>query len=318
VDYQKELQSFDEKLLYKMHTCSYTLNCKEYKIDFDKDQGRVCYVLFKNEKEVFSYYPIKSATDFCLKLSLTQSEYHAQMHYLHENLILRSIVAFIVTLILSILFSFYALYPLRNALLLTREFVKDILHDFNTPIATMRLNISLLHKELGENKKLGRIERGIENILLLQENLKNYLNTDKSKKEEFNLYELIEDRVHLLENAYQDLTYIIDIPKETILLIEKKPFIRIVDNILSNASKYNKAEGKVFITFDTSKKSLTIRDTGKGIKNPKRIFERFYKEHERGVGIGLHIVKKLCDELGIKVELETMLDEGTSFILYLM
>jgi len=64
VDYQKELQSFDEKLLYKMHTCSYTLNCKEYKIDFDKDQGRVCYVLFKNEKEVFSYYPIKSATDF--------------------------------------------------------------------------------------------------------------------------------------------------------------------------------------------------------------------------------------------------------------
>jgi len=157
LNYQKELQSFDEKLLYKMHACSYSLDCKEYKIDFDKEKGGICYVLFKKEKEVYSYYPIKGASDFCLKLSLTQNAYHEQIHYLHEDLLFRGVVTLIVTFILSILFSFYALYPLRNALLLTREFVKDILHDFNTPIATMRLNISLLHKELGENKKLGRM-----------------------------------------------------------------------------------------------------------------------------------------------------------------
>ena len=77
--------------------------------------------------------------------------------------------------IFSILFSFYALYPLRNALRLTQEFVKDILHDVNTPISTMRLNLSLLQEEIGENNKIKRIERGIENILLLQENLKSHL-----------------------------------------------------------------------------------------------------------------------------------------------
>ena len=58
-----------------------------------------------------------------------------------------------VIFILSIIFSIYALYPLRNALLLTQEFIKDILHDFNTPIASLRLNSSMLKREIGNNKK---------------------------------------------------------------------------------------------------------------------------------------------------------------------
>ena len=56
-------------------------------------------------------------------------------------------------------------------------------------------------------------------------------------------------------------------------------------------------------------------DTGKGIQNPKRVFERFYKEHERGMGIGLHIVKKLSSELGIKVDLESKVAKGTEVFL---
>jgi len=132
-----------------------------------------------------------------------------------------------------------------------------------------------------------------------------------------NLSTLIEERVHLLENSYLDLTYTIEIPKDKIIFIQKKPFTRVVDNILSNASKYNKAEGSVRVTYETRDKCLTISDTGKGIKDTKRVFERFYKEHERGMGIGLHIVKKLSKELEIKIELQSVLGEGTSFKLYL-
>jgi len=43
----------------------------------------------------------------------------------------------------------------------------------------------------------------------------------------------------------------------------------------------------------------------------------FYKEHERGVGIGLHIVEKLSKILGIEVKLETVLGEGTTVFLSL-
>ena len=53
----------------------------------------------------------------------------------------------------------------------------------------------------------------------------------------------------------------------------------------------------------------------RSINNPKRIFDRFYKEQDRGIGIGLHIVKKLCDELGIKISVDSKLESSTTFSL---
>lgn len=65
------------------------------------------------------------------------------------------------------------------------------------------------------------------------------------------------------------------------------------------------------------KKLLSIKDSGKGIANPSKIFNRFYKEQERGIGIGLHIVKKLCDELKIGIDVKSELGVGTTFTLKL-
>ncbi|SFV64116.1 putative sensor histidine kinase [hydrothermal vent metagenome] len=317
LNYQKELQSFDEKLLYKMNLCSYSLDCKEFKIDFDREKGKVCYLLFKDNKEIYSFYPLPEGSDSCLKLSMTSEAYHNQIHYLHKDLIRNGLISLVAVFFLSVLFSFYTLYPLRNALFITREFIKDILHDFNTPIATMRLNLSLLKKEIGANKKISRIERSIENILALEENLRDYLHFEASQKEQFNLLELIEERVHMIEQNYPNLSYEIKIDEHIELDTFKKDFVRIVDNIIVNASKYNKPQGSVLVAYDVKGYNLTIKDTGKGIKNPKKIFKRFYKEHERGLGIGLHIVKKLIDVLGIKIEVNTVVEQGTTIILKL-
>jgi len=313
LNYQRELQHFDEKLLSKMHLCSYSLDCKEFKIEFEPKDSDRYYLLFKKEHEISSLYPIQDDSDFCLKLSLTPDAYHKQIHYLHQNLRLSTLLTLLGTFLLSILFSFYALYPLRNALVLTREFIKDILHDFNTPISTMRLNLSLLQKDIGKNKKVSRIERSIENILALEKNLRDYLQFESSQKEKFNLLEVIEERVHMIEQNYPNLNYTINIDSTIVLESFKKDFVRIVDNIIVNASKYNKHHGSVLIDYNTKEHSLTIKDTGQGIKNPKKIFKRFYKEHERGLGIGLHIVKKLSDVLKIKIEVQTVLKEGTIF-----
>ena len=317
LNYQKELQSFDEKLLNKMHLCSYTLKCKEYNIDFEPKEGKIPYKLIKNTKEVVSLYPLKDSSDFYLKLSLTPEAYHNKIHYLHKNLIKEGVFTFITVFLLSALFSIYALFPLRNALILTREFVKDILHDFNTPIATMRLNLSLLKRQVGENKKVARIERSIENILWLEENLRNYLHAQSSELESFNLLGLIKERVHMIEQNYPKLTYQVEIEPSVILETHKQDFVRIVDNIIVNASKYNKEHGSIEIFYTPKERTLTIKDTGKGIKYPKKIFKRFYKEHERGLGIGLHIVKKLTDSLKIKIDVQSKLGEGTVVTLIL-
>jgi signal transduction histidine kinase len=98
------------------------------------------------------------------------------------------------------------------------------------------------------------------------------------------------------------------------VITNKDAFIRIIDNLLSNAGKYNKPHGYVKVYIDQDSK-LIIEDSGVGIKNPSKIFTRYYKEQDRGIGIGLHIVKKLCDELRLSIKVNSKELEGTKIIL---
>ena len=96
------------------------------------------------------------------------------------------------------------------------------------------------------------------------------------------------------------------------LYCSKDAFVRIIDNILSNACKYNKKEGNVNILFNNNV-WLEISDTGRGIKETSKIFHRFYKETSRGLGIGLHIVKKLSNKMDIKITVSSEINKGTIF-----
>ena len=172
----------------------------------------------------------------------------------------------------------------------------------------------MLEDEIGENSKVKRIQNSVANILNLQSNLRSYLHSHSAQKEEVDLRKLLNDRVSMLEKNFQELEFRVEV-KEQHLNTNRDAFIRVIDNLLTNAAKYNKKDGKVILKTEGS--VLYIKDTGKGIKNPSKVFERFYKEQERGIGIGLHIVKKLCDELGIEIRVDSIVGEGTNFSLNL-
>jgi len=215
-------------------------------------------------------------------------------------------------IVIALLFSLYTLKPLKKALNLNEEFVKDILHDFNTPISSMVINFKLLKKELGENKKINRLENNIETILTLQNNLQTFLKGIHTQKKQFSLNNLLQNRIHYFGVLYPDVSYIFfveDISLET----NKDAFTRIIDNVLSNAGKYNIRNGTVNVFLDQH--TLVIKDSGIGMINPSKVFERFYKEQDRGIGIGMHIVKKLCDELSIEIKIESREKNGTEIML---
>jgi len=312
LSYQKELQTLDTNLASKMRICSYTLDCKEFEIDFKPKQNLLPYKLYKSNKKISSYYPIPNSQKNFLELYILKKDYEKTVNSIKNKYIKYYIIITIIIIVLSILFSFYTLYPLKKALILTQEFSKDILHDFNTPLSTIRLNLYMLKQELGENKKITRIENSLTKILNLQENLKIYLKGHKLQKETFFLDEVIKESILNIEKNYPDISYDINLPKLKINT-NKNAFKRIIDNLISNASKYNKKDGKVQIFIENS--ILHVKDNGKGIKNPSKVFERFYKEQERGIGIGLHIVKKLCNELGIKISLKSKINKGSDFYL---
>jgi signal transduction histidine kinase len=155
-----------------------------------------------------------------------------------------------------------------------------------------------------------RIENNIETILTLQNNLQIFLKGLHNQADRFDLQAVIKHRIAYFETLYNDIEYTYDI-ESTFVITNKDAFVRIIDNLLSNAGKYNKTNGtvKVFMHFN----KLIIEDTGVGIKNPSKIFTRYYKEQDRGIGIGLHIVKKLCEKLNIAISLKSQYQVGTEF-----
>jgi len=315
INYEKEVQTLDAQIFSQMRICSFNLQCKDYKIDFVPKDGHELYKLYKNSDALSSYFTIPGSQTNYLKIYLQKSKYNQNLAVLRQSSGLRFLLVLFVIIALSFLFALYALSPLRNALRLTEEFIKDILHDFNTPLSTLRLNIAMLKSKFGETAQIRRIENAVQNILNLQSNLRSYLHAHASQKEEFTLRELMQERIALIDANFKDVTFSIVMQENPILFTNRDAFVRIVDNLLSNAAKYNKKEGRAIVKFKDN--TLFIEDTGKGIQNPKKVFERFYKEQERGIGIGLHIVKKLCEELGITITLESEVDSGTIFKLNL-
>ncbi len=315
LQYKEGIKITDDEIFNKMKVCSFDLNCSDLKLEFvPKNEKVQLYTLYKNEETLTSYFSITNSNDYLLKFTLDKEHYLQRVQKLKDELSTRFMLILFAVILLSLLFSFYALHPLRKALLLTEEFIKDILHDFNTPLSALRLNASMLKKELPQNSKILRIEQSVQSILNLQSNLKAYLANSALQKESFSLKELLEERVSYLEKLYPKISFQTDI-EEKELTCNKDAFLRILDNLLTNAAKYNKQNGSVRLTCKDD--ILQIEDTGVGIKNPEKVFRRFYKEHSRGMGIGLHIVKKLCDELGIKITLKSEMDIGTIFFLKL-
>lgn len=297
-----------------MKVCSFDLKCKDIGITFVKKEQQLLYTLHQQGTLLSAYFDISGSTQYMMKFTLKQEVYLEKLTKLRESLLLRYLFISAIIALFSILFSLYALHPLRQALLLTEEFIKDILHDFNTPLSVLRLNTDMLKQEIGTTPKIKRIEQSVQNILNLQSNLKAYLEHQTTKAETFSLHHIVMQRVAQVTRLYPYITFSVEVD-DISLFYNQDAFIRILDNLLTNAAKYNQKDGTV--TIKLIGKTLQIQDSGIGIKEPKKVFQRFYKEHSRGIGIGLHIVKKLCDELKIGISLHSQLGKGTTFYLRL-
>jgi signal transduction histidine kinase len=251
--------------------------------------------------------------DGFIKISIPHNIYHKKIKEFRIMVLKESLVYSLMLLLISILFAYYTIYPLKKALQINEEFIKDILHDLNTPLTSLKINLKILQKKFGDNPIITRADNSISTIVDMQSNLKYFLVNSALQQEEFSLEDVLTKKADYYQSIFVKLSFKLDIQEDSKIICNKEAFIRIVDNIISNASKYNIDNGYVLISYRD--KILTISDNGVGIKEPKRIFDRYYKESSSGIGIGLHIVKKLCDELNIAITLKTDLNIGSKFIL---
>ena len=312
-DYSRVLTQKEEDIYRKMKVCSYNLDCKEYKMDFvDINESHIDDKLSRDSKYLYADFDIPASDSFRLRIELPRDDYLKIKQKIIISSIYKYILSVIVSAILSLLFYLYSLLPLKNALHTTEEFARDILHDFNTPLSVIRLNSASLRRKVPQSKALDRIDKSIDNIVALQQNLREFLDRRYAKEQRLDLETIIKERAELVKAGYPNTKFNFNIPQSAIMT-RKREFTRIIDNILENAAKYAKEDNAVVnIRFDNESMKLFIEDNGIGIKEPNRVFERFYRESKRqGSGLGMNIVKKLSTQLGIDINIERIPEGGT-------
>ena len=236
-----------------------------------------------------------------------------------------SILAFgTLTLIVLIIFGLFFvsifLRPMRNSIMLLDDFIKDTTHELNTPISAILANVEMMDTSVmspKNQKRLSRISIAAKTVSHLYQDL-TYLTLShnrESKDEWIDMKQLIEDRVEyfaILAGA-KKITFELDL-KESAIFIDGVKIARVLDNLISNAIKYNNRNGKIFITL--RKNYLSIQDTGIGINSKKveEIFERYtrFNSSEGGFGIGLNIVKSIINEYELEISVKSIINEGTT------
>lgn len=240
--------------------------------------------------------------------------YHEKLLKIKLEIISVQSLLLLVFALISYLLSIRALKPMQNAITKLDNFSKDLIHDLNTPITSMFLNLKLLElkPEFQDNKALVRIKKSLEDIGELHSNLTVLLQEDTMVIQKENLFDIINEVVSTHKKLYKDIKFIL-IESEVYGMINRDAFKQIIVNIISNACKYNVTNGYVKIYMKDG--LLSIEDGGVGILNPQQIFERSYKEHASGHGIGLDIVKRLCEVMGIKISVISEVNKGTTISL---
>ncbi len=209
-----------------------------------------------------------------------------------------------------------------------KQFSENAAHELKTPLTTMITNIEVL--EMEENPSVKDYQEVLDVVRDSSFNLANLVNSllkinDKSinKYEDIALKPLIDNILVEYQDKIIEKNIIVDIEGEANIYSDKNLFERVLSNIIMNAIRYNKQDGKVAIKLDNEQ--LSIKDSGIGISKEhlENIFKPFYfvdKSRSKklgGHGLGLSITKTIFNQLNIEFKVESIIDEGTTFIIYL-
>jgi signal transduction histidine kinase len=199
--------------------------------------------------------------------------------------------------------------------------IKKTLHELNTPVATIDMNIKMIEKNLTnekDKKRVQRIKDSCTNLLELYNKTEYELSNkiDTVQNTTFDIKELIQKSCNKVEDIKKDITIINNTHSESITT-DKYGLETVIDNLISNAIKYNKKDGSIII--NNTNHTLSIEDTGIGIntKHLLQIYDKYFQidiEH-KGIGLGLSVVKDFCEKNKITIKIDSKENVGTTFLL---
>ena len=220
------------------------------------------------------------------------------------------------------------------------RFFTNISHELRTPLTLIITPLDMMIRRItddGLKKQLGTIYKNAQNLLSLVNQL---LDFRKLEMKGERLHLMNGDMEEFITSAYNNflpmamenhLNFVNQSEHKALyMFFDRDKVHKIVNNLLSNAFKYTPEGGTVTLSLSTEKIEersyvrIAVSDTGIGISESDLpyIFDRFYQvgsggDEKIGSGIGLHLVREYVNIHGGKVQVESRLDQGSVFTVWL-
>ncbi|MCP5098700.1 MAG: GAF domain-containing sensor histidine kinase [Chloroflexi bacterium] len=222
------------------------------------------------------------------------------------------------------------------------DLLAEIMHEIKTPLMAVQAASELLTRpELPESKHgelVGMINRESQRLSKMTKDFLDFARLEsrrvKLAKLPVDTKTVIVDVVHIASSQAAERH--ISIEKQLLpglpepdsipcLIGDSDRLKQVLLNLVSNAVKYNKDNGNVTITAAVEGNAvvISVQDTGPGIeqKDIDHLFERFYRipktSGAEGTGLGLSVAKKIVEEHNGRIDVTSIIGEGTTFTIFL-
>ncbi len=193
------------------------------------------------------------------------------------------------------------------------KFLKNAVHEINTPLSIILMNIDLYNLKFERNPYLIKIEAAVKVLENIYGDLSFIVKKEKedSRVDMVNFTDFVNDRVEYFSDVAigNKLKIKSEVDSEIFVLFNEFELQRLCDNNISNAIKYSYINQDVHVRLYRDDKCTVfeVQNSGEKIIDNQNIFSRYYREDNArgGFGLGLNIVKEICDNNNVHVEVKS-------------
>ncbi len=323
----KQMQNFNENDDYFEYPRFSTLESGLYNEHFEP-----VFTLIKEPIKYFKHGYYIDGENAYLVVKLPKERYFGARYLILKNkisyasvyekvlMILVSIALFV--FILSLLFLKMFAKPFHKVNRQLDNFIKDSMHEINTPLSIISVNIDLYNRKHEQNKYMQRMKAATKVLSNIYSDMDYLIKHERLQyeKQKINLANFVKERVEYFNEVakMKSITIVTQIEDCGNVTMNDKQLQRLVDNNISNAIKYSYDNSQIIISVYSKNGQchLSFKDFGVGIDKVTKIFTRYYREdtNKGGFGIGLNIVKSIIKEANIELKIESIPKEGSEFL----
>jgi two-component system CheB/CheR fusion protein len=212
-------------------------------------------------------------------------------------------------------------FPLAEISSLTN----GIVHDLRSGLGVIRNTIGFVKDDLtdrGHQSDLLKISHSLDFCDLVLRNLSALGGQDVFQPKWINLEATVREIYFILERKLVDVKLILETDSGVLeIMADEGQIKQVFMNLIKNAGEAMPDGGTLTVRIrrDGEMARIEVSDTGSGIapENQARLFKEFFTTKDRGYGLGLHIVKTIVERHGGTAFAESVLGEGTTFVLQL-